>query len=162
MLNTQTQVLLRVVVLEAVLVLAPEEGVGMPGPCAADWDEDEQLTVTGTVVTPEVVAPCPRGGRELSYAYIAATGDDGQSKHWYVMLGAAFDPKQPLELHEGETLTVTGAPVDDGVLVAAALERGGQVVRLRHPYGRPAWRGGCWAADGNPPCTVGQGGPRSW
>lgn len=166
MLNTQTKVLLRVVVLEAVLVLAADDGVAMPGrgPCAADWDE--QVTVTGTVVTPEMLAPCPRGGRELSYAYIAATGDDGQSKNWYVMLGPAFNPNQPVRLSEGETVTVTGATVDDDVLVAASIERDGQVVHLRGPSGQPVWRGGCRAADGDPPCAMGpgarRGGPRSW
>ncbi|MGD2062127.1 MAG: hypothetical protein PVF51_00950 [Nitrospirota bacterium] len=164
--NSKARNLWRVVVLGAILVLASEDGMALPGrgPCAADWDA--QVTITGTVETPVMLAPCPRGRRDLTYTYIDATGDDGQSRHWYVMLGPASGPDQPLRLNEGEKVTVTGAPVDDDLVVAASIERDGKVVRLRDSTGRPAWRGGRWTGDGHPPCSSRarerRGGPRSW
>lgn len=162
--ETRTKVLFQGMVLA--VVLAAADGVALPGRglCAADWDN--QITVTGTVVSPEMLAPCPRGTRELTYAYIDANDDKGQSRHWYVMLGPASGPAQPLRLTAGEKVSVTGAAVDDDVLVAASVERDGQTVHLRGPYGRPAWGGGCRTTDAQAPCGPhpggGRGAPRSW
>ncbi len=103
------------------------------------YDAKTIVTLKGTVQRVEKIIPLKGMGR--GYHLMLKTN----SEIIPVQLGpAGYVEKQPVQLHAGDLIEVTGSRVPcDGkpVILAASIQRGSETVTFRLKDGRPAWAG---------------------
>ncbi|HEY3353100.1 MAG TPA: hypothetical protein VGQ83_07640 [Polyangia bacterium] len=112
-----------------------------PGPGLGPRFDPRAVTpLSGVVVSVGTTNPTP-GGRQAIYLVVrsgTSTVVVDVAPGWYLH-------EQNLLILPGDAIRITGARVRTGTgqpaFIATQLSRGGQVIQLRDPYGRPLWRG---------------------
>jgi len=125
---------------EAQVQPAPPPVSGNPMAQGKGYNPSTVVTVSGTVAALSRTTP-KRPGQQPNVRLTLQTPQGPIN----IQLGpAAFVEQQPVRLAVGDLVEVTGSQVNTGRrtrIIAAQINKGGQVLQLRDGAGRPLWRG---------------------